>query len=76
MAIDEDRCLALEALQREFTSGTTSVMAADNAGWVVSVTPSGGWVPAVIAGGVGAIAIAGLWAALFPSLRRLERAEK
>ncbi|HQX47743.1 MAG TPA: gamma-glutamyltransferase [Steroidobacteraceae bacterium] len=43
----------LEALQREFTSGTTSVMAADNAGWVVSVTPSGGWVPAVIAGHTG-----------------------
>lgn len=35
-----------------------------------------GVVPAVIAGGAGAIVIAGLWAALFPSLRRLERAEK
>ena len=43
----------LEALQREFTSGTTSVVAADKAGWVVSVTPSGGWVPAVIAGHTG-----------------------
>lgn len=35
-----------------------------------------GVVPAVIAGGIGAIAIAGLWAVLFPSLRRLERAER
>ena len=38
-----------------FYAGTTSVEAADADGWVVSVTPSGGWVPAVIAGhsGVG-----------------------
>jgi gamma-glutamyltranspeptidase/glutathione hydrolase len=43
----------LEALQRQFTSGTTSVVTADKAGWVVSVTPSGGWVPAVIAGRTG-----------------------
>ena len=33
-----------------FYAGTTSVEAADAEGWVVSVTPSGGWVPAVIAG--------------------------
>lgn len=43
----------LETLRREFTSGTTSVIAADKAGWIVSVTPSGGWVPAVIAGHTG-----------------------
>jgi len=36
-----------------FTLGTTSVQAADTAGWVVSITPSGGWVPAVIAGRTG-----------------------
>ena len=36
-----------------FYSGTTSVQAADEAGWVVSITPSGGWVPAVIAGHTG-----------------------
>ncbi|MEO8448461.1 MAG: gamma-glutamyltransferase, partial [Gemmatimonadota bacterium] len=36
-----------------FRSGTTSVQAADEAGWVVSITPSGGWVPAVIAGKTG-----------------------
>jgi gamma-glutamyltranspeptidase/glutathione hydrolase len=37
----------------EFTSGTTSIEAADKEGWVVSVTPSGGWIPAVIAGHTG-----------------------
>jgi gamma-glutamyltranspeptidase / glutathione hydrolase len=36
-----------------FYAGTTSIQAADSAGWVVSVTPSGGWVPAVIAGRTG-----------------------
>jgi gamma-glutamyltranspeptidase/glutathione hydrolase len=33
--------------------GTTSVEAADKEGWVVSITPSGGWVPACIAGKTG-----------------------
>jgi len=33
--------------------GTTSVEAADKEGWVVSVTPSGGWLPACIAGKTG-----------------------
>lgn len=37
----------------EFQSGTTSIQAADAEGWVVSITPSGGWVPAVIAGNTG-----------------------
>ena len=36
-----------------FFSGTTSIQAADKEGWVVSVTPSGGWIPAVIAGETG-----------------------
>jgi len=36
-----------------FFAGTTSIQAADASGWVVSVTPSGGWVPAVIAGRTG-----------------------
>ncbi len=36
-----------------FRMGTTSIQAADAAGWVVSVTPSGGWIPAVIAGSTG-----------------------
>src|SRR4051794_32026001 len=36
-----------------FYGGTTSVEASDEEGWVVSVTPSGGWIPAVIAGRTG-----------------------
>ena len=36
-----------------FIAGTTSIQAADAEGWVVSVTPSGGWVPAFIAGDTG-----------------------
>jgi gamma-glutamyltranspeptidase / glutathione hydrolase len=39
----------IDALHR----GTTSIEAADKDGWVVSVTPSGGWVPACIAGHTG-----------------------
>jgi gamma-glutamyltranspeptidase/glutathione hydrolase len=42
-----------EDFMRSFYAGTTSVEAADEEGWVVSVTPSGGWVPAVIAGHTG-----------------------
>lgn len=34
-------------------AGTTSVEAADAEGWVVSITPSGGWLPATIAGNTG-----------------------
>ncbi len=34
-------------------TGTTSIQAADEEGWVVSITPSGGWIPAVIAGRTG-----------------------
>jgi gamma-glutamyltranspeptidase/glutathione hydrolase len=36
-----------------FFVGTTSIQAADAEGWVVSITPSGGWVPAFIAGNTG-----------------------
>jgi gamma-glutamyltranspeptidase / glutathione hydrolase len=39
--------------ETSFYRGTTSIQAADTSGWVVSVTPSGGWVPAVIAGRTG-----------------------
>ena len=42
-----------EEFLRSFYAGTTSVEAADAEGWVVSITPSGGWVPAVIAGKTG-----------------------
>src|SRR5207237_4273300 len=41
------------AFVQSFYSGTTSIEAADSSGWVVSVTPSGGWVPAGIAGHTG-----------------------
>lgn len=44
---------SLEEFQEEFTAGTTSVVTADEEGWVVSMTPSGGWVPACIAGTTG-----------------------
>ena len=44
---------ALAEFDRTFRLGTTSVEAADEEGWAVSVTPSGGWVPAVIAGHTG-----------------------
>jgi gamma-glutamyltranspeptidase/glutathione hydrolase len=39
--------------EEPFYRGTTSIQAADTSGWVVSVTPSGGWIPAVIAGRTG-----------------------
>jgi gamma-glutamyltranspeptidase/glutathione hydrolase len=42
-----------EASLENFHLGTTSIQAVDAEGWVVSVTPSGGWVPAVIAGRTG-----------------------
>jgi len=41
------------SLEETFTAGTTSIQAADKEGWVVSVTPSGGWIPACIAGRTG-----------------------
>jgi gamma-glutamyltranspeptidase/glutathione hydrolase len=40
-------------LDEDFYLGTTSVQAADAEGWVVSITPSGGWIPAVVAGETG-----------------------
>jgi gamma-glutamyltranspeptidase/glutathione hydrolase len=43
----------LAEFKESFRSGTTSVIAADRHGWLVSVTPSGGWVPATIAGRTG-----------------------
>ena len=42
-----------EAYLDDFYAGTTSIQAADAEGWVVSVTPSGGWIPATIAGRTG-----------------------
>jgi gamma-glutamyltranspeptidase / glutathione hydrolase len=43
----------VRSFEEEFYAGTTSVEAADAEGWVVSVTPSGGWIPAAIAGKTG-----------------------
>jgi gamma-glutamyltranspeptidase/glutathione hydrolase len=44
---------AFAAFEETFRSGTTSVVAADANGWLVAVTPSGGWIPATIAGHTG-----------------------
>jgi gamma-glutamyltranspeptidase/glutathione hydrolase len=38
---------------RDFRAGTTTIQAADKDGWIVSITPSGGWMPACIAGKTG-----------------------
>jgi gamma-glutamyltranspeptidase/glutathione hydrolase len=45
--------ITMNEFDRTFRLGTTSVEAADEKGWAVSVTPSGGWTPAVIAGHTG-----------------------
>jgi gamma-glutamyltranspeptidase/glutathione hydrolase len=41
------------AFEEDMEAGTTSIQAADEEGWVVSATPSGGWIPACIAGRTG-----------------------
>jgi gamma-glutamyltranspeptidase/glutathione hydrolase len=41
------------SFEEGFHAGTTSVITADEEGWVVSITPSGGWIPATIAGRTG-----------------------
>jgi gamma-glutamyltranspeptidase / glutathione hydrolase len=41
------------AYQERLWAGTTSVMSADKEGWIVSIVPSGGWLPACIAGRTG-----------------------
>ena len=50
---DAGDAAVLAAFDEAFRRGTTSIEAADTSGWVVSVTPSGGWIPAVIAGHTG-----------------------
>ena len=40
-------------LEADFRAGTTSIQAADDKGWAISVTPSGGWLPACVAGRTG-----------------------
>jgi gamma-glutamyltranspeptidase/glutathione hydrolase len=44
---------AARSFDEGFTAGTTSIQAADDDGWVVSITPSGGWIPAAVAGRTG-----------------------
>jgi gamma-glutamyltranspeptidase/glutathione hydrolase len=41
---------SLMSFEEGFQAGTTAVQAADADGWIVSITPSGGWIPAFIAG--------------------------
>ena len=43
----------IEKFERTANLGTTAIQTADKSGWVVSVTPSGGWIPAAIAGNTG-----------------------
>jgi gamma-glutamyltranspeptidase/glutathione hydrolase len=43
----------LNDIEEEFFTGTTSIQAADKTGWIVSITPSGAWIPTVIAGKTG-----------------------
>jgi gamma-glutamyltranspeptidase/glutathione hydrolase len=49
----QDAMRSDSAFMAQFYAGTTSIQTADTLGWVVSITPSGGWVPAVIAGRTG-----------------------
>ncbi|TDW99237.1 gamma-glutamyltransferase family protein [Dinghuibacter silviterrae] len=53
--LDFSHALALdESLYHDrLWRGTTSIEAADKDGWVISVTPSGGWPPACVAGHTG-----------------------
>ena len=43
----------LARFEERFLAGTTSIQTADKDGWIVSITPSGAWIPAVIAGSTG-----------------------
>jgi gamma-glutamyltranspeptidase/glutathione hydrolase len=49
----QDRTSDRMTYDEAFRAGTTSIEAADAEGWVVSITPSGAWMPAVIAGRTG-----------------------
>lgn len=51
--VDPEDASALAAFDEDFYAGTTSIQAVDAEGWVVSITPSGGWIPAAIAGRTG-----------------------
>ncbi|HYE30103.1 MAG TPA: gamma-glutamyltransferase [Methylomirabilota bacterium] len=49
----KERSIASADFDTVFRSGTTSIQAADKTGWVISVTPSGGWLPVPVAGKTG-----------------------
>jgi gamma-glutamyltranspeptidase/glutathione hydrolase len=53
IGLPRNRSASARSPDEAFHAGTTSIQAADASGWVVSVTPSGGWIPAVIAGTTG-----------------------
>lgn len=48
-----EKVASREEFDAAFWAGTTSIQAADKNGWLISVTPSGGWLPACIAGRTG-----------------------
>ena len=50
---DKQSFEAQAQFEADFHAGTTSIQAADDKGWAVSVTPSGGWLPACVAGNTG-----------------------
>jgi gamma-glutamyltranspeptidase/glutathione hydrolase len=50
---DVRNSLGMAEYNEKLWLGTTSVEAADKEGWVISITPSGGWLPATIAGNTG-----------------------
>jgi gamma-glutamyltranspeptidase/glutathione hydrolase len=52
-AVDGETADDLSDFDAAFRAGTTSIQAADDQGWAISVTPSGGWLPACIAGNTG-----------------------
>jgi gamma-glutamyltranspeptidase/glutathione hydrolase len=43
----------LREFEAGFRAGTTTIQAADQSGWAVSIVPSGGWIPVCIAGRTG-----------------------
>ena len=51
--VESDALYAFRELEEEFFTGTTSMQTTDTEGWVVSITPSGAWIPTVIAGKTG-----------------------
>ena len=51
--VDSDALFGFRELEEEFFTGTTSIQTTDTEGWVVSITPSGAWIPTVIAGKTG-----------------------